>query len=392
MSKIQKLLKRCLPNLDRKIIAPNLETVTHTRPPDETPIMGPPRLPTELLIIILNYVYGRVELSRLCRTCRLFRTIVEPRLYHLHFRSSKWYRGADIHRFIQHARLELILNTVTLELYGWKYCDGQRNSREPAFLKNSRQHQVTCTCNRFDKMVGKALRHLVNLRTLRLDCDLCEVDSYQRHGWISTLETRSLHEINVVCWCSKTDESTTVEIFSSPPMNSVAMLGWHPHMSMFQQGGLLELRLMEQSILPNLRYLDHRGSDMDTVLLRHRPITRLSCALDPGRALNYEEMREKQGLTHLNIHCINLGVFKSLYLDSIAENPSPFLNLQHLGSFPLSSRSSAVSHGILTYITLWNNFLVGFIWRTIHRRCPFCGPREARLCGCSNRRRESLSG
>jgi hypothetical protein len=362
MSKVHKLLKRCLPNLDRKTISPpNLETVTHTQPPDETPIAGPPRLPTELLAIILDLVYGRIELSRLCRTCRLFRTIVEPRLYHVYLSSSKWYRGADIRQVIQHIRLELILNTVTLELYGWKYCDGQTNPREPAFFKNSRQHQVTCTCNKLDRAVGKALRHLVNLRTLRLDCDLCEVDPYQRHGWISTLETRSLHEINVICWCSDIDESTTVEIFSASPMNTVAMLGWHPHRSMSQQGELLKLLLMEQPILSNLRHLDYRGSDIDTMLLRHRPITRLSCALDPGRALNYEEMREMQGLTHLNIDCINWGAFKSLYLDSIAENPSPFLNLQHLGSFPLTSPSSAVSHAISNQNILQNNHLVGFL-------------------------------
>jgi hypothetical protein len=340
MAKVQKLLKKCLPNLGRKGISlPNTETVTHT-PPGETPITGPPRLPTELLIAIIDLVYGRIELSRLCRTCRLFQTIVEPRLYQVYLPHSEWFKRVDIRQIIRHTRLEFILNTVILELYGWKYCKGRPKL---SFIKNSNRRRIACRCDKLDECVGKSLVHLINLKVLRLDCDLCGVQSCQRHGWISALETRSLQEINVTCHCSRIDEEMTIKIFSSPCMNSVTMLGWHVYRSVSHQAQLLDFHLMREPILPNLRYLDHRGSSVDNLLLYHQPITRLSCTLDLGRGLNSEDLREKRGITHLNIHCINWGIFGSWYLDCVAENPSPFQNLQHFGSFPLTSSSSIVS-------------------------------------------------
>jgi hypothetical protein len=93
---------------------------------------------------------------------------------------------------------------------------------------------------------------------------------------------------------------------------------------------------------------------VDNLLLYHRSITKLSCTLDLGHGLNSEYLREKRGITHLNIHCINWGIFGSWYLDGIAENPSPFQNLQHLGSFPLTSSSSVVSQNNIYSINLLN--------------------------------------
>jgi hypothetical protein len=298
----------------------------------------------ELLITIVHFVEGRRELSRLCRTCRLFRTLVEPKLYQGYFVHSEWFKKAGIPQVIRHKRVELILTTVTLELYSWKYCGQGTKWWHPTSLKKLNRREDPCTCDKLDESMGSSLRHLVNLTTLRLDCELCDADSHTRHGWVSMLETKSLKEINLVCWCSRMDENRTIEALSAPAMKSVTTLGWHPYRSISQTEGQLEEFLIKGSVLPNLRYLDHWGNDTDGLLLRHRPITRLSCSLDPGCTLNYEDMKEKQGMTHLNIQCIEWGAFGSLYLNAIAEDLNPFRNLQHIGAFTLTSSSSVVGY------------------------------------------------
>jgi hypothetical protein len=363
MSKAQKLLEKWRRSLSTKSIAfPNLGIVTRT-PLDKTPITGPPRLPTELLIVILDFVYGRIELSRLCRTCHLFRTIAEPRLYYMYLSHSKWFRNTEIRQVIRHTRLELVLSAVSLHLYSWKECNGKTKQWQPSFLRNSKGHEATCACDKLDESLGQALRHLTNLRVLRLVCYLHIVQSCQRHGWISALETRSLQEIDLSCHCSKIHEEATINIFSAPPMNSVTMLGWHVHRSMSESVPSLETHLVTEPILPKLRYLDHQGSVVETVLLRHRPITRLSCTLGLLGTLNCEDMREKQGITHLNIRLNKwrTRVSETFSLNYVAENLSAFQNLQHIGPFLLSSLSPMVIHDTTYSDNHLSDCSVGFL-------------------------------
>jgi hypothetical protein len=291
---------------------------------------------------VVNLIYKRRELFQLCRTCRLFRTIAEPKLYKSYFAQSKWFEKADIRQVIGHPRLETILNTVTLQLHSWKYCDQGRKWRRPSFLA---RREDTCSCDTLDKILGRSIQNLVNLRVLRLDCQLCWVISHERHGWICSLETRVLQEINFACWCSRMHERSIIEAFSAPHMSSVTTLGWHPRRSVAPKEGLLEPLLEKDDTLPRLRCLDHQSSEIDNLLLRYKPINRLSCMFDPAGELDYETLKDNHGrITHLNVRFVRLSSYGLSFFDTMAKDLGFFRNLQHIGSFPLTSRSSVVSY------------------------------------------------
>ncbi|PVG01394.1 hypothetical protein CPB86DRAFT_781617 [Serendipita vermifera] len=324
---------------------------------DKAPTTGPSRLPTELLVVVIDFVNDRRELHQLCRTCHLFRAMAEPKLYRLHFAHTERAMNMDIYKLIRHPRLETILNTLELTLWGCPYCERRLLMWPTTLLQKLGLKWTPCTCDKLDKSVGIALGDLFNLRILHLSCVLCQVDSHKRHGWITTLKTNSLQEITFTCTCSIMDEATTVEIFGAPCMTSLTTLGWHPCRRTTVNKGGLEFTLIRSDILPNLRHLDFWSGDTNSSLLCHRPITRLVMSIDEGDIVNYEDLRSTNGrLTHLNILAENWGVFGSFFIDIIAENLSPFRNLQHLGSFLLNSSTSIALlqelHTILTRFVL----------------------------------------
>jgi hypothetical protein len=296
---------------------------------------------------VVNLIYDRRELCQLCRTCRLFRTIAEPKLYSDYFAQSKWFEKANIRQVIGHSRLETILNTITLQLPSWKYCDQHKRKRKrPSFLE---LREDTCSCDTVDELVGRSVRSLLNLKVLRLECQLCWVDSHERHGWICTLKTRVLKEMNFTCYCSQFDENTTKNAFSAPYMSSVTTLGWHPRRSMALKEDILESLLKRDDILPHLRYLDHQSSELDNLLLRYKPIIRLSGLFDLAGRLDYESLKNKsKRITHLNVSFFRSSSHGLAFFDTIAKDIGFFRNLQYIGSFPLTSRSFSVSYRHLT--------------------------------------------
>ncbi|PVG01397.1 hypothetical protein CPB86DRAFT_871145 [Serendipita vermifera] len=300
----------------------------------DPPIVGPPKLPTELLIEIINFVEGKKELYRLCRTSRLLRTVAEPLLYARHFGHSELAKKMDIRVLFRHPHFETIINTISLKLIRWNYC-------QHLMLKGGyKPHRplLPCSCREFDEAVGRALNCLLNLRVLRLYCSLCQTDSQERHGYISTLNTRVLQEVKFSCYCSIMDEKRVAKCLSAPCMTSVTTLGWHSLRGTSAKGGYLESLLVKDGILPNLSHLRHWGDDISNLLLRYRPITQLSSTVTSDGIPRLEDLKRNDGLmTHMSIYA-HFGASEPLF-NIIAQDPSPFRNLQHIGTLILHSET-----------------------------------------------------
>lgn len=300
-------------------------------------------------------VNGKKELYQLCRSSKLLRSFAEPRLYQAHFSRSKLAK-VDIRTLIQHPRFEVLVNSLTIELIYWDLCEKWVPKRG---LFGSAPPLRPCSCDELDGRLGRSLNGLINLKVLRLSCRLCSTTSNRRHGYLLTLQTRSLQQVRFRCGCSPMDKmgmEKVVENIAAPCMASVTALGWHnPATARFEEEfwGPLQENLQ---LLKNLSHFDFEGGALDTLFLRHCPITRLSSSELSIAAINYEDLKRLQGqLTHLSLHYHGGGsvdLFRAM-----AQDPSPFQNLQHIGTFPLQSSTcserSKELHTILSqFVTL----------------------------------------
>jgi hypothetical protein len=294
--------------------------------PQNASISGSSRLPVELAHGVINLVYGKQQLYRLCLTSKVLQSAAEPRLYQLHFNSDVL-RDRTFHDIIQHPRFETIINTLTITLSaGSSSCD--KTSKCCRF------------CDRVDETVGNALKGLLGLKALRLKCTLCHTHSYERHRWLLTLKTRSLQEFGFRCMCCPIKPA---EILAAPCMESVATLEYfhiRPGTQYWEEN--LEPFPSDPPILPQLRHLCHVGQPVHHSLLRHLPLTRLSTKPIAQYSLDTEDLCDTQGrLTHLSLE-FTKDTFQR-FLKAMIDNPAPFRNLQHVGTFDLTSKTCSVS-------------------------------------------------
>jgi hypothetical protein len=308
--------------------------------------IGLARLPTELLNAIINYVYGKGELYQLCRTTKAVRSMAESRLYQLHFRRSDLAK-ADILVLLHHTRFELIINTISLELDG-KDCSRNKVQRRVDQRLRSSCRGDRCSCDEMDEALGNALIDLPSLRVLRLRCTLCSNIPSTRHGYLLALKTRSLKELKFICYCKHEDltsEEKLVGCLAVPCMASLNTLYLFTQRTKSVKGGNLERFLKNKEIIPNLQHLHHFGYHNEfgihDVLLCHYPITRLSSEALSDH-LTYESLLSTEGrLTRMSIyfveeHCAD-------FFQALIKNPTPFRNLQHIGTLLLSSQTCQVS-------------------------------------------------
>jgi hypothetical protein len=292
------------------------------------------KLPAEILINVVDFTTEKQALYQLCRTSKLFRAIAEPILYERHFRRNDLTENINIRILLQHSRFELIVNTISIKLERWKYCQRLQG------FQTTRSGQ--CSCDLLDEDLGKGLRDLLNLKVLRLECSLCEVSSHKRHNYLSTLKTRVLQEINFDCFCSQMKKEMLTKTLGAPCMASVATLKWYATGVALAKKEFLEPFLANPDILPNLRHLHHRGAELYQLLLSHRPITRLSGDIILSSTLAFGDlMLIDDSLSHLSLQ-IGKGHFGQ-FLATVVRNPLPFRNLQHIGVFYLESALCSVS-------------------------------------------------
>ncbi|PVG01396.1 hypothetical protein CPB86DRAFT_781620 [Serendipita vermifera] len=345
------LLTKYPPAFPKKSILSIQHFVYHEPPSKESATFVIPKFPPELLIAVVDFVYGRKELYQLCRTSRFLRKIAEPKLYFQHFGQSELAKQMDIPKILRHPQLESLLNTLYIKLKRPDQCEWKRSRLTD--IQQARTSQPACSCSNVDEQFWISIASLLNLRTLKISCRLCVDRSSPRHQHICKLETRLLKKVFFTCQCSIMDDNTLAEIFSAACMNSVITLGWHLLQPTSIKGGALESRLVKDNVLPKLRHLDHWGRDVDNLLLRHRPITRLCSSLEPDAGINHEDLRaHREIITHINIHTPYIAAYDASPLAAIAREVNLFRNLHHIGAFPLNSKSSTELceelHAILT--------------------------------------------
>jgi hypothetical protein len=297
------------------------------------------RLPVELLNTVINFVCGKRELYQLCQASKLLRSMADQRLYLLYFGHSELGKS-DIRGLLQHPRFETIVNTITIDL-----------NRRPRSCRRQSPTGRPCDCDKLDKALGDALTNLLSLRLMRLRCHLCDIESRDRHQWLLTLKTRSLRELAFSCICSRTDEGIkkALEHLQVSCMESVVNLSyWNPFPVSSLTKEAMGSYCLDMGTLPNLRHIRHQGRPIHNILLGHRHVTRLSASLGSSSMIDYKSLWKKPGrLTHVTIQFNDntLGEF----FEAILADPTPFRNLQHIGSIPLVSLTCLVSYITSSY-------------------------------------------
>jgi hypothetical protein len=296
------------------------------------------RLPIELLNAVVSFVHGKGELYQLCRASKLLRSMAEQRLYLLHFRHSELAK-ANIRELLQHPRFETLINSVSIVL-----------RRSPRLCGVRWPPGVPCSCDETDQKLGAALNNLLGLRFLWLECWICEVESQGRHRWLLTLKTRSLQELKFRCCCSPTDANVerAIELFETPCMASVINLSYRVAYP-FPSSGRTEIPSsysLDMALLPKLRHLQHAGQNIHNLLLHHHHnITRLSASLATLSMIDYKELwKFHTKLTHMSLRFNEDGYEE--FFNSVIDDPTPFRNLQHIGTIPLVSLTCLVGHRV----------------------------------------------
>jgi hypothetical protein len=291
------------------------------------------QLPNELWVVVIDFVDGRKDLYQLCRTSKFLRSIAEPKLYERHFRHSKRPSKMDTRSVVLHPRFETIVNTVFLHLTPWSFESGR-------WVHCYTTAGPTCSCDRLDEALGRALCSLLNLKVLRLWCYSCRAGSYERHRYLATLRTSVLQEIIFDCSCSDMDEKKLVEYLGAPSMTPVTTLGWCTW-GLGSTNGYLMAALTNQNILPNLHTLFYHRNVLNVLLLHYRPIQKINASHNPQSSVpTYAELNERhRSLTHISIQIYGNAI---TLMDAIATNPFPFQNLQHLGRFHLRAPTCLV--------------------------------------------------
>ncbi|PVG01439.1 hypothetical protein CPB86DRAFT_781659 [Serendipita vermifera] len=236
-----------------------------------------------------------------------------------------------------HSKFEFFVNTLSLRLDRKSVVSGS-----VVYCQPSTQHWAgcpsRCSCDDLDDTLEKTLSSLVNLKALRLNCCLCETKLYdkpwsKRHQYFATLQTKVLQEVRFSCSCSFMDQKKLEEYFGAPCMATVTTLRWCTR-GLYITPGYLKTSFSDPTILPNLQNLQYEGSRLDDILLRSRPIRRISSTNYRGEmAPKYQDLIDKRrGLTHISIR--HSDTSRTL-IGAIGENPLSFRHLQHLGVFQL---------------------------------------------------------
>jgi hypothetical protein len=84
-----------------------------------------------------------------------------------------------------------------------------------------------CNCSKLDTLLGQALKSLVNLQVLHINCACCRVlsDVFSRHTYLEKLRTTELRELSFQCRCLPYDQEP-YRALTAPYMSSIKTLRW----------------------------------------------------------------------------------------------------------------------------------------------------------------------
>ncbi|KIM22298.1 hypothetical protein M408DRAFT_28844 [Serendipita vermifera MAFF 305830] len=288
------------------------------------------RLPHELLLDIFSYIEDKSDNLNLCKTSKVFRSLVESRIYktiRLDFNDKK---GKNMHsslqllEMIQNPRLWNVIKVVQVT-------SGSCHQRS----KFASDQTKKCICGVIDQKLGTALQSMQTLEVLSIRCDFCLNLSTGRHRYLKKLATRRMRHFNFECRCSMGNGFDLPTLFTAPWVQSLNGLSWLTNLWITIPSEQLETLLKNPSFLPQLNTLHYTGSGMLDKLLTGRKITRLSGAVDPSTWK--ESHPNKNSITHLSV-CTYIRILNS------PGGIKQFRNLQHFGklSFTYTERRSQI--------------------------------------------------
>lgn len=277
------------------------------------------RLPYELLLDIFSYIEDQNDNLNLCRTCKLFRSLVEPHLYktiNLDFNGQRTstQNSFQLLKMIQNPRL-------------WNVITAVRVTSQPCHERVERaSDQINkCTCSMIDEKLGTALQSIQTLEALGIQCTSCMNLSTGRHRYLTNLGTRRMRHFSYECHCSMGNSFDLPTLFTAPCMQSLNGLSWFTNLWTTIPSEQLEKLLRNPKFLPQLNALHYSSSEMLDKLLTGRKIVRLSGIVAPTTWT--ETHPSKKSITHLSVYTYIL----SPILDSPA-GIKQFCNLQHIGT------------------------------------------------------------
>jgi F-box-like len=289
-------------------------------------------LPVELLILIASYIRWRGDFLSLCKVSKRFRTVYTPFIY----RIVNLYPDVTRDNLAIHLSLYLNLQNFHLSEFVTEFRVTLVDDHICAACVTSTGVWFTsvrkCSCEGYNRALGKALISMKNLRTLAIHCRLCLLK--HSHDYLHHLETRTLTEFQFQCLRSVVSlKSTppTSSILLAPCMRSVTGLALEcDYNGLSGKTGGYDRINKKGEVLANLRILSHDGGGFCADLLVTRPIERL-CV--PGRRLAplHDSISHSPGrLSHLFM--INLVEFLRPVL---AIDVAPYRHLTFVGTITL---------------------------------------------------------
>jgi len=243
---------------------------------------GQLRLPPELLILIMTYIHRKRDLASLCMVSQMFRNIAAPMLYRIVEIEPK---GSDV----DIAGHLILYRTLQDDRYSQFVIEFHCTIRRQAVCVNyvhstvkSHNSSRCCSCDDYDRALGKALLCLSNLQVLDLQCQLCPLVHF--HDYLHSLQAPKLRELTLTLTCcgANSVEGPSKEpksILLAPYMRNIAALALSCGYD-WLRGKTMEYGQypLEADILLNLRTLGHNGLDICDYLLMARPIERMCIA------------------------------------------------------------------------------------------------------------------
>ncbi|KIM28014.1 hypothetical protein M408DRAFT_329679 [Serendipita vermifera MAFF 305830] len=272
-----------------------------------------PRLPVELWEHIFGFLGTILDLFVLSHVSRAFRVLVLPFFKTLEL--PQYIPGAeDDYRILKMFRDSHRASIVTSLIITLPYV-----STRPAMRQ-------------LDVALGEALRYMINLDNLEVNCRLCGKDGH--HLYLTKLGARRLRHLSIQCFHNEnpTLDFKRERIFAT--FRSVETLKWWSPLT--SPAFSPTLGLTDPASFPNLNALEYNIEDISKILLATRPIRRLQVAnVHPEDPLQIRPQllsalnRSPGRLTHLIFS--EFEKFKAI----IESEPLLFVQLQHIGSIPL---------------------------------------------------------
>ena len=228
-----------------------------------------PRLPPEILIMIIERVDEKPDLANTCRVSKLFKVISEPllysRLYVINVAEGGTWRPKQqlkLLRTIRHTpRLSALITEFSHVIKSTSKCGVYTSV-------------IVCTCDEHDRRLGKALPLLSALRGLHLLCHRHLADK-KPHPYLLAPTRQRLQRFSLGCFCSRRPEEYAVALLSTPLVTSVTTLYLQLSPNDLIRCDLLHSALQQPTFLPNLRFLGFDGTWLSNSIISQRPIERI---------------------------------------------------------------------------------------------------------------------